>query len=82
MALIRNLADHLMISTLITAHQPADDRLVIVQDFEKGKIATIGARFRNGRWFGEATGYDLTSLFTSQAIWTESHLHLPTESQS
>lgn len=82
MALIDNMAniEHMRASA-ISANQPADDRLVIVQDIEEingeKRVVTIGARYRNGRWVGEQEKEDLTDVLTDAAIWTESYLFLP-----
>lgn len=72
--LLRELA-----ASKVTAEQPSDDRLVVVQDICEGKIKTIGARYRNGRWFGDSTGHDLTDDLSPQAIWFESLLEQPSE---
>lgn len=82
MALIDNMSNHEhMHSSFISVNQPADDRLVVVQDIEEingeQHVVTIGARFRNGRWIGEQAKEDLTDLLTDAAIWVESPLFLP-----
>jgi hypothetical protein len=63
-------------STSLKAQLPDDNRLVIVQAIEHGRVKTLAARHLWGRWIGEETGYDLTDAINAseQAIWFESPL--------
>jgi hypothetical protein len=78
MALIQNLGEcNEMLATSLLANQPANDRMVIMQDVVDGHVTTAGVRFVNGRWLGEETGVDITDHLSSRAIWFETHLFLP-----
>lgn len=76
MALIQNLSDHDMGATSMV-NQPADDRLVIMQDVVDGRVVTAGVRYVDGRWLGEETGDDITDQISNRAIWFETRLFLP-----
>ncbi len=78
MALIRNLSEHNHLrTTSVHANQPADDRLVIVQDVVEGRVVTAGARYVDGRWVGEENGTDFTDTISERAIWFETYLFEP-----
>lgn len=73
MALISNLTElECLLATSCKANQPADDRYVIVQDIFKGKVFTIGARYRNQQWIGDNSNVVLA--LSDKAIWFESLL--------
>lgn len=83
MALIRNLSEHNHLrTTSVHANQPADDRLVIVQDVVEGRVVTAGARYVDGRWLGEETGTDFTDTISSRAIWFETYLFEPSSAST
>jgi hypothetical protein len=72
---LNNNGPVLAISPKVAA--PATDKLVIVQVLsDKGLVLTIGARYREGRWYGEKGGEDLTDeiLNSPNAVWAESFL--------
>ncbi len=73
MAKLWNLRDRRIMASYLTTHQPADDRVVILQDYEKGIPAATAARYINGKWYGALTGNELTK-FSPCAIWAESFL--------
>lgn len=77
MALIDDLRFRTGVSVKVTKDQPSNDRLVVVQCVIDGKAETIGARYRNNRWIGEATGSDLTDELPSHAVWFESLIYDP-----
>lgn len=77
MALIENLANHEHLHATSLVNQPANDRLVILQDVVDGRVVTAGVRYVNGRWIGEETGDDITDTLSNRAIWFETRLFLP-----
>lgn len=74
MALLPHLNETTLMASSVVANQPDSDRLVVLQDRDQGKVVSVSARYRDGRWYGEWTGDDLTDGLSRDAIWFESYL--------
>lgn len=76
MALITNLNEQGMESTLCSVNQPSDNRMVIVQFLASdNKVATVSARYEGEeKWVLESLRQSLSSLILDSAVWFESRL--------
>lgn len=69
---ILNLNDTEMLATYVSVNQPDNDRKVLVHDYSLNHgVVVAGMCYRDGRWYGATTGYDLTDGLTDRAIWSE-----------
>lgn len=58
----------------INKEVPNDDRVVVLQDFERDRPLAMTCRFINDRWVGVSGNTDVTDFLSPDAIWFESPL--------
>jgi hypothetical protein len=53
---------------------PNDDRVVVLQDYQRQQPLAMACRFVDERWIGVSGNTDVTDFLTPDAVWFESAL--------